>query len=138
MEFIKRILMGVKTRIQRATTWLSLFNSAMIFFLFLSRLNDAGYNIRVGQWFLPLLVIGALGLALIGWIEDRMGFWRLELKMIGERSPYFKDIMHKLSRIEKKLGIESENNMSVVGHKSLVVAPDDKQQSTPGQQTDIK
>ncbi|MBI4095483.1 MAG: hypothetical protein HY438_01330 [DPANN group archaeon] len=127
MERIKRLMMGIKTRIQRANTWLSLFNSAMIFFLFLSKLKDFGYNIDIGQWFLLLLIAGALMLVLIGWVEDKLGFWRLELKMIGERSPYFKDIMRKLSRIEEKLGIESENNTSAVGHKPLVVAPDDKQ-----------
>lgn len=131
MERIKRLMMGIKTRIQRANTWLSLFNSAMIFFLFLSKLKEFGYNIDIGQWFLLLLIAGALMLVLIGWVEDKLGFWRLELKMIGERSPYFKDIMRKLSRIEEKLGIESENDTSVVGRKSLVVAPDDKQQSTP-------
>ncbi len=115
---VVRFLVGVKMRIQRSTSWLTLFNSAMIFFLFLSKLKEFGYNIDIGNMFIPLLVVSFVVLVLLGYMEDKLGFWRMELKQISERNPHYIETMERLNKIEKRLD-ELATNMESNGRHSI-------------------
>ena len=75
----------------------------MILFLFLSNLEKYGIDLRIQQWIIPLFFIGILGMFLFGYVEDKLGFFSQEQKATQSRSPYFKEILKKLDRIEEKV-----------------------------------
>ena len=75
----------------------------MILFLFLSNLEKYGIDIQIQQWIIPLFIIGIIGMFLFGYIEDKLGFFSQEQKATQSRSPYFKQIIEKLDKLEEKV-----------------------------------
>jgi|TARA_B100001971_G_C18030718_1_gene452401 hypothetical protein len=100
---VRKFLIYSKMWIQRTMSWIAVVNSGMILFLVLSRLQDYGIKIHITAWFIPIYLGVILLMMLFGYIEDRAGLFREESRVAAARNPYFKDIIDRLDRIEKRL-----------------------------------
>ena len=87
----------------RTSSYISLINTAMILFLFLSNLEKYNIDIRIQDWIVPLFFIALCSMFLFGYIEDKLGFHTQEQRAKQSRSPYFNEILDRLEKIEKKL-----------------------------------
>ncbi len=99
---IRRFLVYSKVWAQRTMSWMSIINSGMILFLVLAKLQDYGIKIAITRWFMPIFILIIVLMVLAGYIEDKAGFHREELKEITKRNPVYKEIIERLERIEKK------------------------------------
>ena len=84
-------------------SWLAILNSGMILFLVLSKLQDYNVNIHITKWYFPIFVLTISLLILFGYIEDKAGFHKEEIKRVTEKNPVFNEILNRLDRIEKKI-----------------------------------
>lgn len=100
---LRNLFIQLKVYMRRTSSYIGLVNTVMILFLFLSNLEKYGIDIRIEQWIIPLFFIGIIGMFLFGYIEDKLGFFSQEQKTTQSRSPYFKEILKKLDRIEEKV-----------------------------------
>lgn len=87
----------------RTGSYISLVNTAMILFLFLSNLEKYNIDIRIEDWILPLFFFGLAGMLFFGFVEDKLGFYSQEKKATESRSPYMNEILSRLKRIEEKI-----------------------------------
>lgn len=103
--FFKFREIAVKLRVYmlRTGSYISLINTSMILFLFLSNLEQYGIDIEIQDWIVPLFFIGLLSMFLFGYLEDKLGFYTQEQKTTQSKSPYFKEIIDRLDKIEKQL-----------------------------------
>jgi len=101
--FLRDFFIRLKVYISRTGSYISLINTVMILFLFLSNLEKYEIDIEIKEWIIPLFMIGVLGMLVFGYLEDKLGFYSQEKKTTESRSPYLKDIINRLDRIEKKL-----------------------------------
>jgi len=106
---IREFLIYGKLWIQRTMSWIAIINSGMILFLVLSRLQDYGIEIYITAWFIPIYLAVIFLMMFFGYLEDRAGFHREESKATAERNPYFKEIIGRLDRIEKKLNMQNKS-----------------------------
>lgn len=84
-------------------SWVAIVNSGMILFLVLSKLQDYGIKIYITAWFIPIYIAIIFIMILFGYIEDKAGFYREEVRASGLRNPYFKEIIERLDKIEKEI-----------------------------------
>ena len=92
-----------KMFMSRTAGYLALINAGMILFLVLSRLEDYGFDIEIEKYFFPILIFGFLILGVFGWLEDYLGFHKLERAHIEGRNPYMKEILTRLDKLDKKI-----------------------------------
>jgi len=102
--WFRRFLVYSKIWAQRTMSWISIANSGMILFLVLSKLQDYGINIYITKWFFPIFALTIFLLIFLGYIEDKAGFHKEEMKTVSEKNPTFNEILRRLDRIEKKVG----------------------------------
>ena len=88
---------------QRTMSWIAMFNSAILLFLFLSKLQDYGFEIHITAWYIPIFLGIIVLMILFGYIEDRAGFYREESRESNKRNPQMKEILERLERIENRL-----------------------------------
>ena len=99
---IRDSLIKLKVYMARTSSYISLVNTAMILFLFLSNLERYNIDIEIQDMILPIFVVGLFGMLLFGFLEDKLGFYSQEQKTTQSRSPVLNDIVKRLDRIEKK------------------------------------
>ena len=75
----------------------------MILFLVLAKMQDYGYEIHITAWFIPIYFMIVLIMMFLGYLEDKVGLYREESRAAGSRNPYFKEIIDRLTKIEKDL-----------------------------------
>ncbi|MFC1723639.1 hypothetical protein ACFL0V_05855 [Nanoarchaeota archaeon] len=100
---LRKVMVYSKVWAQRTMSWLAIINSGMILFLVLSKLQDYGIEIAITQWFIPIFLAVILLMVFFGYLEDKAGFHREEIKEVTKRNPVFDDIIKRLERIEKKI-----------------------------------
>lgn len=100
---LRNLLIQLKVYMGRTSSYISLVNTAMILFLFLSNLEKYEIDIRIEKLILPMFIFGLSLMLFFGFLEDRLGFYRQEQKTVQSRSPYFKEIIDRLEKIEKKI-----------------------------------
>ena len=100
---LRKFLIYSKLWIQRTMSWIAIVNSGMILFLVLAKLQDYGIKIYISAWFIPIYIGIIFLMVFFGYLEDRAGFYREEAREAAKRNPYFKEILERLDRIEKKL-----------------------------------
>ena len=101
---LRKALVYSKVWAQRTMSWIAVLNSAMILFLVLARLQEYGLEISITHWFIPIFIVLVLLMVFFGYLEDRAGFHREEIREITKRNPVLNEILERLDRIEKKLG----------------------------------
>ena len=107
MDKLKRLrskIVHAKLFSQRGISYIAIVNSAMILFLLLSNLEKYGIDIDITQWFVPILIVGMLGLTLIGYVEDKLGFFSTETEVAQRRNPQLNELLDRVKRIERKVG----------------------------------
>jgi len=99
---LRDFIIKVKVYMARTSSYISLINTAMILFLFLSNLEKYNIDIDIRNWIVPIFFVGISGMLLFGYLEYRF-VYQQEQKTTQAKSPYFKEILKRLDRIEKKL-----------------------------------
>lgn len=100
---VRNFLIRLKVYMSRTSSYLSLINTAMILFLFLSNLEKYNYDVEIKDLLIPLFIFGLFMMLLFGYLEDRFGFYSQEQRTTQSRSPYMREIIDRLEKIEKKL-----------------------------------
>jgi hypothetical protein len=103
MDVLRETVVKAKFYMTRTMSYMSLINTGMILFLFLSNLERYNLDIEIQEWIIPIFIVGVCGMMLFGFIEDKLGFYRHEQKTVHTRSPVFNEILERLDRIEGKL-----------------------------------
>jgi len=100
--------MMLKTYVHRTTTYISLINSGMLLFLFLSKLKEAGLiNADLDKLFFPLFIGGFFCLLLLGWFEiNKLQGKQKESEIGFDLTPQWVDIHKKINYLYDK---EKEN-----------------------------
>ena len=96
----------IKTKllVQRTLGYLSIFNSGMILFIFLSNFEQQiGHDINIKQLYFPIFGITMLLFLIFGFAEDKLGFYREEVNQANQRNPQITEINERLKRMEKKM-----------------------------------
>lgn len=102
-ENLRSKIVHVKLFSQRGMSYIALINSGMILFILLSNLEQYGIDIRIQNWFFPILLLGILILTIVGYLEDKLGFYSTEVHAATRRSPQMNEILYRLEKIEKKM-----------------------------------
>ena len=100
---LRNFFIRLKVYMSRTSSYLSLINTAMILFLFLSNLEKYNYDIEIKDMIVPLFILGLFMMLLFGYLEDKLGFYRQEQRTTQSRSPYMREMLDRLENIEKKL-----------------------------------
>lgn len=100
---LRESFIRTKVYISRTGNYISLINTVLILFLFLSGLEKYGIDIRIENLIIPFFIIGVFLMILFGFIEEKLGFYGEEQKVSYSRNPYMQNIVERLERIEKKL-----------------------------------
>jgi len=82
-------------------TYFAIFNTLMLVFLTVSQLQEYGIHINLIVNIIIVMVATIIMIS-FGYVEDRMGFFRLESLLMSQRNPYFDEIIERLERLEKK------------------------------------
>lgn len=88
---------------QRALGYVSLVNAGMLLFLTMSGLEKYGIDINIQSWLIPLFILGGSLLIFLGYLEDKLGFYKEEVSVTQKRNVVLSDIMDKVTEIEKKV-----------------------------------
>lgn len=94
--------MTLKFYIQRSSSYLSIVNACMIMVVMIQSLN------LPIQKYLPILIgLGAIGLVIWGWLDNKLGLYHEEVLAINRRNPVqikmfkrFDDLEERLKKIE--------------------------------------
>ena len=103
LKSLRSKLIHVKVYKARALSYASLVNMALILFLALSNLEKYGMDIKLETWLIPIIIFVFLLLILIGFMEDKFGFFEEEQRVHAVRNPQIKEIIKRLERIEAKM-----------------------------------
>ncbi|MEM4755966.1 MAG: hypothetical protein QW594_02440 [Candidatus Woesearchaeota archaeon] len=122
------ILLYAKMWIGRTMSWINMLNSGMILFLVLSKLQEYGIKIHITFWFFPIYFLIVLLMVVFGYLEDKAGFFREELRIAQERNPQLNEILHRLGRIEAQLAV-------LTSSKTIKPAKKSTSKTTPGTRT---
>lgn len=95
---MRKLIINLKIWLSRSSSYISMANSGMILFILLQNLN-----ISLKQWAIPLYLLFMSLLVLVGYIEDRMGFFRAEIESRNDRNPYMSRILNKLDEIDNRI-----------------------------------
>lgn len=98
---IRETLMLWKLYISRSVTYLSIINSGMILFLFLSRLKEKGViSWSLENYIILIVFVGLLILLLVGWIEiNFMKGFEKENEIGFTFTPQYVDMKEKIDKI---------------------------------------
>ncbi len=103
-KFIRTHLMKLKFFARRAVTYLTIANSGMILFLFLIGLKE--YNINIGNMLIPIFILSAMLVIVIGWLDYKFGLFREEQKYVFSNIPQLEKIdkiQEDIKEIRRKL-----------------------------------
>ena len=100
---LKLFITTVKVYIQRSTSYVSLFNSGMILFLSLSKLQDYGLNINLSKLMIPLFFLSIFLMVFIGFLEFKLGFFKEEWRMTQKQNPYMQEILSEIKLLREDL-----------------------------------
>ncbi|MBN2367615.1 hypothetical protein JXC34_01250 [Candidatus Woesearchaeota archaeon] len=99
----RKFLIRIKVYLARSASYITMINTAMVLFLFMSNLEKYGIDIEIKDMIIPIVFLGLIVMIIFGFIEDKLGFYSEEQKTTQSRSPYMKEIIQRLERIEQKL-----------------------------------
>ena len=69
----------------------------------MSNLEKYNIDIEIREMILPVFILGISLMLLFGYLEDKLGFYSQEQRTTQSRSPYLRDIIKRLDKIEKTL-----------------------------------
>lgn len=100
----KKIVMTIKFYIQRSSSYLSIVNACMIMVVMIKSLH------LPIQKYLPILIgLGAIGLVIWGWLDNKLGLYHEEVLAINRRNPVQIKMFKRFDDLENRLiKIESE------------------------------
>ena len=103
IQRLRSKLTHMKVYLSRALGYASLVNMALILFLALSNLEQYGVDIVLEKWLIPIFIVLFFVLILLGFLEDKLGFFSEEQKVVNIRNPQMNEILNRLDRLEKKV-----------------------------------
>lgn len=115
LKKLRSKLVHAKVFASRVVTYLALVNAVMLLFLTVTDLKEYNIDINLKVWFIPMLFIMVGLMVFIGWLEDRMGFFKEESKVIMTRTPQIIETLEIVQRLEKKIEkMENDNKKDKV------------------------
>jgi len=90
----------------RSMSYMAVANSCMLLFLLVKNLE---LSIDLRLWGAPIIVSIILLMALFGYLEDKLGLWREELRITHTRNSELQRIGREVEEIKKMLGGKVEN-----------------------------
>ena len=103
LKKLRSKLVHAKVFASRVVTYLALVNAIMLLFLTVTDLKQYDINIELKYWFFPILIAMILIMVFIGWLEDKLGFFKEESKVIMTRTPQIIETLEIVKRIEKRM-----------------------------------
>jgi len=100
---IRSKIIHSKVFMLRTMSYVGIFNSVMLLFLTLSRFENYGINIDIRVWFIPIVIGIIFTLITIGFLEDKLGFYKAEISMSVKRNKGFTEVNNRLDNIEKMI-----------------------------------
>ncbi len=100
---VREIIVNNKLWVQRTMSWMAIANSGMILFLVLAKLQDYGIKINITLWFIPIYLGVIVLMTFLGYLEDKVGIFKEEIRSAASRNPYWDKTFERLDRIEKKI-----------------------------------
>lgn len=104
---IRRAVIDIKIWLIRSQSWISVANTAMLGFLFLSTLQEIGViHVDDVKQFTILIICGTLLCMVIwGYLDEKLGFFKEEADRgwAQNRNPHIDRIHASLERIENRL-----------------------------------
>ena len=104
MRFASKVVNGVgkfKVFIQRAMGYVALINTGMILLLVLQRYELSFMSNK--YFYVIVYLFTFVMLIIIGFIDDKIGMFRIESTLTADRNPYFQETLKRLKDIEKKI-----------------------------------
>ena len=92
-----------KIMLARSQSYIAIANVGMVLFLFLAKFEDFGINIALEKWYVPIFVGSMIAMMIVGYLDDRLGFFSEEQRMKSDKNPYFVKIMREIREVNKKI-----------------------------------
>ena len=105
-QTFKKIMMTIKFYIQRSSSYLSIINACMILVVMIK-----SFNLSI-QKYLPILIgVGAIGLVIWGWLDNKLGLYHEEVLAINRRNPVQIKMFKRFDEIEERIKQWEQKNM---------------------------
>ena len=108
-KIVGKSLINSKIFIQRSMSWVSILNSGLLLFLVLSKLQDYGFSFNLEKFFFPIFLVTILILIVLGYLEDKLGFFEKENMERAKRDPTYK-LLKNIVRVKKSSKISLNKN----------------------------
>ena len=88
----------------RANSYIVIANAAMLLFLVLDKFKDIMlFPFDLRKYYIPICIISIIFMAVIGWLDTKLGFYREESERASHRNPYFTEIKSHVEKINERL-----------------------------------
>ena len=103
-NFLRSKIIDTKIYIARITSWVGIFNSLMLVFLVIEKLNSLGIvKGDLGNSLILVIILWFSLLVFLGWIEvKKMKIPHVESKKMLELNPPMKNAFERINEIDKR------------------------------------
>ena len=102
-ERSRELLMLWKSYLARSASYITIFNTGVLVFLFLSDLEKYGIDINMTTWGIPIVGGGLMLMVGVGFVEDKLGFWKQEVNVANLRNPCLLEIREDVKALRKEV-----------------------------------
>ena len=106
---VRYTFIRAKVYIQRSMSYVSIVNSGMILFLFLTTLQDKGFEIDLSKYGIWIIIGTIIILISLGFFEDLFGFYTAEKRFGSSRDPYINTLI-EIKKDIKELKEKKKND----------------------------
>ena len=103
-----RFFTVIKVYVQRSMTYIAVVNAVMLGFLFLDKLKAYGFDFDMRIAAPTVLLCTVVICVFVGYLDQRFGFHREEIKIQMENNPQLLEILSEVKDLKKKLGVDKQ------------------------------
>ena len=100
---LRGIFVTAKVYGSRITTYITLLNLYILVYLTLSDVKKYGVYIKLEVWLIPILCFLTLLVLGLGWLDDKIGVFKEELRFTTNRNPQVMETLNELKKINERL-----------------------------------
>jgi hypothetical protein len=100
---IRHLLITYKVYLSRANGYAGIISLGMLLYLSISDLKKYGILIKLDTYFFPILLFVIAFLIFLGWVDDKIGLFREEIRFITRRNPQMEEVLEQLKSIKEDL-----------------------------------
>lgn len=105
---VKNIMLNLRNKLAyikvyyvRSSGYIGMFNTALILFLSLTKLQERGINIDK-IYFVPIFILMFILFIFFGYLDLKLGFYKEEGKINANNVPQFNEILTEIKKLGKK------------------------------------